>query len=47
MQGRYLGTLQLNQLSGESVANVLLAKIKTPGIYLIRQGNHLQKVNMK
>lgn len=42
LQGRYLGTLQLNQLRSETIQNALLAKYKTPGTYLIRQGNHLQ-----
>lgn len=42
LQGRYLGTLQLNQLRGETIQSALHAKFKTPGTYLIRQGNRLQ-----
>ncbi len=47
LQGRYLGTLQLDQQHDKSIASILRAKIKNPGIYLIRQGNRLQKVYVK
>ena len=47
LQGRYLGVLQAEQLRGESLADALQTKLKTPGAYLVRMGQSLQKVNVK
>jgi hypothetical protein len=52
MQGRYLGSLQAEQLRGPSADRGILeatlhAKFKTPGAYIVRQGNKLQRVNVK
>ena len=44
MQGRYLGTLHPEQLRFGTVAEVLRTKFKTPGAYIVRQGNSLKKV---
>ena len=47
MQGRYLGILQAEQLRFGSVAEVLRAKFRNSGAYIVRQGRYLQKVNVK
>jgi hypothetical protein len=44
MQGRYLGTLRAKQLRFGTVAEVLRTKFRTPGAYIVRQGNSLKKV---
>lgn len=44
MQGRYLGTIQSEQLRFGSIAEVLRTKFRTPGAYIVRQGNSLKKV---
>lgn len=41
------GEATVFDLHGRYLGKMQLEKIKTPGIYLIRQGNHLQKVNVK
>ena len=52
MQGRYLGSLQAEQLRGSSANRnaleaALRARFKNPGAYIVRQGNNLQRVNVK
>jgi hypothetical protein len=47
LQGRYLGILQAEQLRFGSVAEVLRAKFRNSGAYIVRQGRYLQKVNVK
>jgi hypothetical protein len=44
MQGRYLGTIQSEQLRFGTIAEVLRTKFRTPGAYIVRQGNSLKKV---
>ncbi|MBR6455117.1 MAG: pectate lyase, partial [Fibrobacter sp.] len=43
LQGRYLGTLQLERNALESA---LRAKFKTSGAYLVRLGRTFQRVNV-
>ena len=45
MQGRFLGKIQLN--AGASVAEVLKANFKNSGIYMVKQGNFMQRVAVK
>ena len=45
MQGRFLGKVQLN--AGASVAEVLKANFKNSGIYMVKQGNFMQRVAVK
>ena len=47
LQGRHLGNLQAEQLRSGSIAEILRTKFKNPGAYIVRQGNNLQKVNVK
>lgn len=47
LQGRYLGTLQAEQLRNGNIAQVLHAQFGNPGVYLVRYGNELKKVNVK
>jgi hypothetical protein len=47
MQGRYLGALQAEQLRFGDIAEVLRAKFRNPGVYIVRQGSRLQRVNVK
>ena len=47
LQGRYLGTLPSEQLHGQSMADALRAKFKTPGAYLVRYGQNMYRVNVK
>lgn len=42
-----LNSVTVFDLQGRYLGKMKLEKIKTPGIYLIRQGNLLQKVNVK
>ena len=44
MQGRYLGTIQSELLRFGTIAEVLRTKFRTPGAYIVRQGNSLKKV---
>jgi hypothetical protein len=44
MQGRYLGSLRFKQLNNGNLAEVLRTKFRTPGAYIVRQGNSLKKV---
>ena len=44
MQGRYLGTLHPEQLRFGTVAEVLRTKFRTPGAYIVGQGNSLKIV---
>ncbi len=45
MQGRFLGTVKLD--AGASVAQVLKANFKNAGIYMVKQGNFMQRVAVK
>ena len=45
MQGRFLGTVKLD--AGVSVAQVLKANFKNAGIYMVKQGNFMQRVAVK
>lgn len=47
LQGRYLGTLQAEQLRNGNLAEVLRKQFHNPGAYLLRYGNKLQRVNVK
>ena len=47
LQGRYLGTLQAEQLRNGDLAQVLHAQFRNPGVYLVRYGNELKKVTVK
>lgn len=44
MQGRYLGNLQVEQLHSGNLAEMVKARFKKPGAYLVRFGNAYQKV---
>lgn len=44
MQGRYLGILQVEQLHSGNLAEMVKARFKKPGAYLVRFGNAYQKV---
>jgi hypothetical protein len=51
LQGRYLGTLQIEHLRGPNAArnaleSALRVKFKTPGAYLVRLGRTFQRVNV-
>lgn len=45
MQGRFLGTVKLG--AGVSAAQVLKANFKNAGIYMVKQGNFMQRVAVK
>lgn len=45
MQGRFLGTVKLD--AGASVAQVLKSNFKNAGIYMVKQGNFMQRVAVK
>ena len=45
MQGRFLGAVKLD--AGASVAQVLKANFKNAGIYMVKQGNFMQRVAVK
>ena len=47
LQGRYLGTLLAETLRGSTLAEALRARFRNPGAYIVRYGNHLQRVNVK
>ena len=47
LQGRYLGTLQAEQLHNGNLAEVLRKQLQNSGAYLVRHGNKLQRVNVK
>jgi hypothetical protein len=52
MQGRYLGSLQAEQLHGSGserdvIEAALRTKFRNSGAYIVRQGNNLQRVNLK
>ena len=47
LQGRYLGTLQPEQLLGKSIAEAVRAKHKNPGAYLVRRGQSIQRINVQ
>ena len=47
LQGRYLGTLQAEQLRSGNLAEILRIKFKNYGVYLVRCGSQTQKVNTK
>ena len=46
LQGRYLGDLPAERLLGSSIINVLRTKFKFSGVYLVRRGRLLQRVNV-
>ena len=46
LQGRYLGTLQAEQLR-ENVETALRKKFKKSGMYIIRYGQYLKKISVK
>jgi len=46
LQGRYLGILSAEQLRGSSITNALRIKFRAPGVYLVRRGRYLQRVNV-
>ncbi|WP_295051898.1 glycoside hydrolase family 11 protein [uncultured Fibrobacter sp.] len=45
MQGRFLGTVKLDAIA--SAAQVLKANFKNSGIYMVKQGNFMQRVAVK
>ena len=56
LQGRYLGTLQFEQLNNidfaealrdETLADILRAKFRNPGAYIVRYGSEIQKVQVR
>jgi len=47
LQGRYLGTLLLEQIRGKSISEAVRRKFKTPGVYLVRLGQQMQRVIVK
>ena len=47
MQGRFLGTLQVDQMQGGTVVERLRMKFKEPGVYVVKHGRKLQKVRVK
>ena len=47
MQGRYLGTLQMDLQNGEAIVDAVKARFKKPGAYLVRNGLWLQRVHVK
>ena len=46
LQGRHLGDLPAERLLGSSITNVLRTKFKFSGVYLVRRGRLLQRVNV-
>ena len=46
LQGRYLGTLQAEQLR-DNVEIAIQRKFKKSGVYLLRYGHNIQRVNIK
>lgn len=46
LQGRYLGTLQAEQLR-DNVEMAIQRKFKKSGVYLLRYGHNIQRVNIK
>lgn len=46
LQGRYLGTLQAEQLR-DNVEMAIQRKFKKSGVYLLRDGHNIQRVNIK
>lgn len=47
MQGRYLGSFQVELLHGGNIVDALQAKFKNPGAYLVRYEHKTQRVNVK
>lgn len=47
MQGRFLGTLQVDQMQGGTVVERLRMKFKEPGVYVVKHGRKLRKVRVK
>ena len=47
LQGRYLGILQPEQMRGKSISEAVRRKFKTPGVYLVRNGQQMQRVTVK
>lgn len=47
MQGRYLGSFQIELLHGGNIVDALQAKFKNPGAYLVRYEHKTQRVNVK
>jgi len=45
MQGRYLGNMKVE--AGASVNEVLKANFKSSGIYMVKQGNYMQRFSVK
>ena len=46
LQGRYLGTLQAEQLR-DNMETALRKKFKKSGAYIVRYGSNLQRINIK
>lgn len=46
LQGRYLGNLHAEQLRSGNVVEAVRVQFRNPGVYLVRYGNELQKVNV-
>jgi len=47
LQGRYLGTLRPEQMRGKSISEAVRENFKTPGTYLVRDGQRMQRVFVK
>lgn len=47
LQGRYLGTLQTEQLQGKSINEALQIKFKKTGPYIVRYGHSTYRINIK
>jgi hypothetical protein len=47
LQGRYLGTLQTEELRGKFLTDAIRAKFRNPGIYLVRRGQSIQRINVQ
>ena len=47
LQGRYLGTLPVDLWREKSTADVLRTSFRAPGVYLVRYGRFLKRVNVK
>lgn len=47
LQGRYLGTLPADLWREKSIVDVLRTSFRAPGVYLVRYGRILKRVNVK
>ena len=47
LQGRYLGTLRPEQMRGKSISEAVRENFKTPGTYLVRDRQRMQRVFVK